>query len=139
MLSVLIPEAQSGVKVEINWLLIQSYSQAVQKCLDARPPKSRRPRRTWAYDADGHFSTACQASALVSLGSRISLWPHSLQYFEWMLFSVWQRSQMLILCNQMVLIKWKTIEVINAEKVHTATNIQVSSEMINFLSNKDTK
>jgi len=39
----------------------------------------------------------------------------------------------------MVLIRWKTIEVINAEKIHTATNIQVSSEMINFLSKKETK
>jgi hypothetical protein len=86
----------------------------------------------------GFFSTACQALALLSFGSRISLWPHSLQYFEWMLFSAWQRPQMLILCNQMVLIKWKTIEVINAEKVHTETNIQVSSEMMNFLSTKDT-
>jgi len=82
--------------------------------------------------------TLCQAPTLLSFGSRISLWPHSLQYFEWMLFSAWQRLQMLILFNQIVLIKWKTIEVINAEKVHTATNIQVSSEMSNFLIKKDT-
>ena len=88
--------------------------------------------------ADGLFSTACQTPALLSFGNRISLWPHSLQYFEWMLFSAWQRLQIPILCNQMVLIKWKTIEVINAEKVHTATNIQVSSEVINFLIKKDT-
>jgi hypothetical protein len=90
-------------------------------------------------NVDPRLASLDQASALLSFGSRISLWPHSLQYFEWMLFSAWQRLQILILFNQMVLIKWKTIEVIKAEKVHTATNIQVSSEMINFFIRKETK
>lgn len=69
----------------------------------------------------------------------MSFFPHPLQYFDWMPFSARQCLQIYILFNEIVLIKWETIYVINAEKIHTAMKIKVSSEVRNFSIKKDTK
>ena len=74
-----------------------------------------------------------------SIGSGMSFLPHALQYFEWMPFSARQCLQIYILFSETVLTKWETIYVINAEKIHTAMNIKVSSEVRNLSIKKDTK